>query len=203
MIKFAPSLAHLRLAHFPEPLTFRADLPVMTTTLSRLPLLFIASALLLSPLAAKASPPQSLYDPSTAQKLTPQQEALLGPESKHFRYDKRMLHALTIAQERAHQHSTSRCWHFVKTALMAANAVDSYPKTAYAKEAGDELVKSYGFKKVRVSDPYKAPLGSVIVYGGKGAGHVEIRTASGFVSDFSSIKPSSRPLIGVYVKPKA
>jgi hypothetical protein len=86
---------------------------------------------------------------------------------------------------------------------MAANAVDSYPKTAYAKEAGDELVKSYGFKKVRVSDPYKAPLGSVIVYGGKGAGHVEIRTASGFVSDFSSIKPSSRPLIGVYVKPKA
>jgi hypothetical protein len=47
----------------------------------------------------------------------------------------------------------------------------------------------------------KAPLGSVIVYGGKGAGHVEFRTKTGFVSDFSTPRPSKRPLIGVYVKP--
>jgi hypothetical protein len=114
-----------------------------------------------------------------------------------------MLHALQIAQERAHKHSTSRCWRFVKTALMAANAIDSYPKTAYAKQAGGELEKTYGFKKLRVKDPYKAPVGSVIVYGGKGAGHVEIRTATGFVSDFSTLKCSPRPMIGVYIKPKA
>ena len=45
------------------------------------------------------------------------------------------------------------------------------------------------------------PVGSVLVYGGRGAGHVEIRTDDGFVSDFKSNKPSKRPLIGVYIKP--
>src|SRR6266550_4611832 len=34
----------------------------------------------------------------------------------------------------------------------------------------------------------------------KGAGHVEIRTKSGFASDFRSKIPSPRPLIGVYTK---
>jgi hypothetical protein len=46
-----------------------------------------------------------------------------------------------------------------------------------------------------------APVGSVLVYGGRGAGHVEFRTKQGFVSDFSTPNPSKRPLIGVYVKP--
>ena len=48
------------------------------------------------------------------------------------------------------------------------------------------------------------PLGSVLVYGGKGAGHVELRTAKGFVSDFASamtylpgaISRSGKPLSG-------
>jgi hypothetical protein len=40
----------------------------------------------------------------------------------------------------------------------------------------------------------------VIVYGGVDAGHVELRTASGFVSDFISPTPYPRPLIGIYVK---
>ena len=47
------------------------------------------------------------------------------------------------------------------------------------------------------------PVGSVLVYGGRGAGHVEIRTEGGFVSDFVSRTPSERPLVGVYVKPPA
>jgi hypothetical protein len=166
-------------------------------------LLSLTLAALLVPATVSAATPQSLYDAKNTSKLTPQQQSALGPQSKNFRYDKRMLAALQIAQDRAHAHSTSRCWRYVKTALMAANAVDTYPKTAYAKEAGTELEGSYGFKKLRVSDPYKAPLGAVLVYGGKGAGHVEIRTNSGFVSDFTSAKPSSRPLIGVYIKPKA
>lgn len=109
--------------------------------------------------------------------------------------------AATIAQERAHAHSRSRCWQYVKEALLAAGAVNSYPKTAYAKEAGQELVNSYGFKKLSVRDPYQAPVGSVIVYGAsKAAGHVEIRTKDGFVSDFRSKIPSHRPLLGVYAK---
>ena len=108
--------------------------------------------------------------------------------------------AATIAQERAYAHSKSRCWRYVKEALLAAGAVDSYPKTALAKEAGGELVQNYGFKKLPVSDPYAAPIGAVLVYGGKGAGHVEIRNRTGFVSDFRAEKPSKRKLIGVYAK---
>ncbi len=111
------------------------------------------------------------------------------------------MRAATIAEERAHAHSGSRCWQYVKEALLAAGAVNSYPKTAYAKQAGDELVNSYGFKKLAVRDPYQAPVGSVIVYGAsKAAGHVEIRTRDGFVSDFRSNIPSRRPLLGVYAK---
>jgi hypothetical protein len=112
-----------------------------------------------------------------------------------------LMRAATIAQERAHAHSRSRCWQYVKEALLAAGAVNSYPKTAYAKEAGQELVNSYGFRKLSVRDPFQAPVGSVIVYGAsKAAGHVEIRTKDGFVSDFRSKIPSHRPLLGVYAK---
>ena len=112
-----------------------------------------------------------------------------------------LMRAATIAQERARAHSRSMCWRYVKEALLASGAVGSYPKTAYAKEAGQELVNAYGFKKTTVSDPFKAPVGAVLVYGArKAAGHVEIRTKDGFVSDFRSKTPSPRPLLGVYTK---
>ncbi len=115
--------------------------------------------------------------------------------------DPKLRQAASIAEERAHAHSREQCWHYVKEALVASGAVNSYPKTAYAKEAATELVSTYGFKKLPVRDPYKAPVGSVLVYGAsKGAGHVEIRTKSGFASDFRSKIPSPRPLIGVYTK---
>ena len=79
--------------------------------------------------------------------------------------------------------------------------IGSYPKTAYAKDAGQELVSNYGFTKLPVSNPYEAPVGSVLVYGAnRAAGHVEIRTETGFVSDFRSKTPSRRPLIGVFAK---
>jgi hypothetical protein len=115
--------------------------------------------------------------------------------------DPKLMRAATIAQERAKAHSRSMCWRSVKEALLASGAVNSYPKTAYAKEAGQELVNSYGFKKLAMKDPYKAPVGSVIVYGAsKAAGHVEIRTKDGFVSDFKSKIRSPRPVLGVYGK---
>jgi hypothetical protein len=115
--------------------------------------------------------------------------------------DPKLTRAATIAQERAHAHSRARCWQYVKEALLASGAVSSYPKTAYAKQAGQELVNNYGFKKLAVHDPFKAPVGSVIVYGAtKAAGHVEIRTRDGFVSDFKSKVPSPRPLLGIYAK---
>lgn len=83
---------------------------------------------------------------------------------------------------------------------MAAGAVQSYPKTAYAAEAGDELVRSYGFQRLSVRDPYSAPLGSVLVYGNRGRGHVEIRTSDGFVSDYHSKNACFYHLIAVYGK---
>lgn len=112
-----------------------------------------------------------------------------------------LMRAATIAQERARAHSKSLCWRYVKEALLAAGAVNSYPKTAEAKQAGQELVQNYGFKKLSVNDPFKAPVGAVLVYGAKkAAGHVEIRTKEGFVSDFRSKTPSPRPLLGIYTK---
>ena len=117
------------------------------------------------------------------------------------RLDKRMVRAASIAQERSHAHSKSRCWHYVKNALLASGAVNTRPTSALAKQAGEELVRTYGFKKLAIRDPYKAPIGAVLVYGARrAAGHVEIRTRAGFVSDFRNKKPSPRPLIGVYAK---
>src|SRR5438876_10575728 len=115
--------------------------------------------------------------------------------------DPKLRRAATIAEERAHAHSREQCWHYVKGALLASGAVSSYPTSVYAKDAAKELVNNYGFKKLSVRDPYKAPVGSVLVYNAKnGAGHVEIRTTGGFASDFRSKIPSPRPLIGVFTK---
>jgi hypothetical protein len=131
-----------------------------------------------------------------------QKKKLVYPAAKvDPRVNPRLMQAATIAQERAHAHSKSRCWHYVKEALLASGVIDSRPKTAFAKQAADELVRDYGFKKLSIRDPFAAPLGSVLVYSARGAaGHVEIRAKNGFVSDFLSKTPSKRPLIGVYAK---
>lgn len=161
---------------------------------------FLAAVLTLLPGCAQAA--DSLYDRKTAQKLDPAKISLFGPKAGRFKYDSRMVRAAEIAQARARSRSTSRCWRYVKDALLAAKIIETRPDTAYAKQAAAELTNEYGFKKINVSDPYRAPVGSVLVYGGKGAGHVEFRIQKGFVSDFVSLTPSKRPLIGVYVKPR-
>jgi hypothetical protein len=122
-----------------------------------------------------------------------------GKIDRHI--DGRLMQAATIAQERAHAHSRSRCWHYVKDALLASGVIDSRPKTELARDAASELVSNYGFKRLPVTDPFSAPVGSVLVYGtARSVGHVELRTRDGFVSDFRSKTPSRRPLLGVYAK---
>ena len=118
------------------------------------------------------------------------------------RLDPKLLRAASIADERAHARSKARCWRYVKAALVAAGAVTSYPRTHYARQAGEELARNYGFKKLPVRDPYKAPLGAILVYGrgSNAAGHVEIRTRNGFVSDYSSKSRCRYPLLAVYGK---
>jgi hypothetical protein len=123
----------------------------------------------------------------------------LATTDKHI--DSKLLRAASIAEERAHAHSRSLCWHYVKEALLASGVIDSRPKSELARDAADDLVTNYGFKKLSVRDPFAAPIGSVLVYGtNRSVGHVEIRTRDGFVSDFRSPTPSKRPLIGVYAK---
>jgi hypothetical protein len=116
------------------------------------------------------------------------------------RIDPKLRRAATIAEERANAQSKARCWHYVKHALVAAGVINSYPKTAYAAEAGLELVRDYGFRKLSVRDPYNAPLGAVLVYGDRTRGHVEIRTKDGFASDYHSKNRCFYPLLAVYGK---
>jgi hypothetical protein len=115
-------------------------------------------------------------------------------------HDNQMLEAVRIAEANAHKRSRRRCWRAVKNAMLEANVLEERPTTRYAKHAGEELESKFGFKKIDVTDPFDAPVGAVLVYGGRGAGHVEFRTADGFVSDHVSDHPSRRPLIGVYVR---
>jgi hypothetical protein len=111
-----------------------------------------------------------------------------------------MLKAASIAEQRALPHGTSRCWHYVKEALVAAGSVTSYPQTAYAKDAGRELVDHFGFVRLSVRNPEDAPVGAVVVYGGAGAGHVEMRTPHGYASDYRCPNPSFLPFIGAYAR---
>lgn len=124
----------------------------------------------------------------------------VAPLPKYRVANTKLVLASRIAVNHSRSHSTKSCWRYVKNALLEAEVVDSRPTTGYAKQAGAELEQNFGFVKTNIRNPLAAPLGSVLVYGGKGAGHVEIRAMEGFVSDFVSPKPSPRPLIGVYVK---
>ena len=125
---------------------------------------------------------------------------LIYPAATTMVSNHKLLQATGIAVSNAHGRSTGSCWRYVKSALLKAEAIDSYPKTGYAKQAASELVQNYGFVRTTISNPFSAPVGSVLVYGGAGAGHIEFRTRTGFVSDFVSAKPSRRPLLGVFVK---
>ena len=143
----------------------------------------------------------SLYDARHAVKATADVQKVLGPKSGSLHYDPRMIRAAQIALSRAYPHPTWRCWHYVKDALVDAQVIHSRPSSSWAKEAGTELCEKYGFQKLNVKSPLQAPVGAVLVYGGADAGHVEIRTATGFVSDFVSPTPYPRPFLGAYVKP--
>jgi len=164
----------------------------------------------LKPLVTEPIRPMARYDfktPEGKQESVPvitqyYPNQIVHPLARADRHlDPKLTRAATIAQERAHAHSRSMCWHYVKEALLASGVIDSRPKSEYARDAAQDLVSNYGFKKLSVQDPFAAPIGSVLVYGtSRSVGHVEIRTKDGFVSDFRSPTPSHRPLIGVYAK---
>lgn len=144
---------------------------------------------------------ESLADRGGLRRLTPEEQSMFGPKSDRMKYDPRMIKAAQIAQQRANPRMTWHCWAYVKDALLAADVVEHRPVSIWARQAGAELAGNYGFKKLGTRNPYAAPVGAVIVYGGRDAGHVELRTPSGFASDFISRQPYPRPVLGIYVKP--
>jgi hypothetical protein len=169
------------------------------TKRSLLPLSLLAFTLCASAPLTHAE--DSLLNPAQARPLTTPERSLFGPRAAKLHYDPRMIQAAEIARQRAEPRMTWHCWHYVKDALLAAGVVDSLPTSSWAKNAGTELCEKYGFIKLKIRDPRKAPIGAVVVYGGADAGHVELRTPKGFVSDFISRTPYPRPLVGIYVKP--
>ena len=126
----------------------------------------------------------------------------------------------------ANRHSSGSCYRFVKEALQSAGVVGDYMPGVAAKGAGPAL-EARGFTNIltpgsNIHSSYDAPVGAVLVYGAapgatdKNAryGHIEIRTANGFASDYFSprartgaaangLEGRGRVLIGVYVKPDA
>lgn len=165
-------------------------------------LLFFAVAAAFFPAAAvHAADGSSLYDRSSARAVAREVSSTFGPGATRIRYDERMIQAARIARKRAHRETTWYCWRYVKDALLASGVISSRPQTAWAKQAGTELTRRFGFRRLTTRDPRRAPVGAVIVYGGSDAGHVEIRTADGYASDFVSHTPYPRPVLGIYVKP--
>ena len=126
---------------------------------------------------------------------------IIHPDARvDSRLDPRLRRAATIAQERANARSRARCWRYVKEALVASGVINSYPKSNYAAEAGEELVRNYGFKRLPVRDQFAAPIGAVLVFGHGSEGHVVIRTKTGFVSDYWTKNRCKYPLVAVYGK---
>ena len=177
----------------------------------------LALALLVSVLPAEGSRRHSFDAPASVRTAPPEpRRGLFGAfgrgddseehqvvrlaDGEKVEMDERMIEAMHLAERNARGRSIHRCWRYVKRALQEAELVECYPQTALAKQAAVELPERYGFERLDVDDPFEAPVGSVLVYGGRGAGHVEFRTKTGFVSDHASRKPSPRPLIGVFVK---
>jgi len=165
--------------------------------------MLLASLALVSPVHAKAKPKakpevqNNYYDDLVFR------DTRGGREDDDADSDDPMMEAMEIASGSARKHSGRHCWRAVKKALVEANVLPYRPTSRYAWQAAQELVEKFDFLKLDITDPYEAPVGSILVYGGRGAGHVEFRTPDGFVSDFANPRPSKRPLIGVFVSSKS
>jgi hypothetical protein len=106
-----------------------------------------------------------------------------------------------VSAKRAGEALTSKKYGFVNLLDMPQfkNQIMGAPQVSYDRH-GNKVVKA----------PIDAiPMGAVLVYGGTGDGHIEMRTPDGYASDY--IKPYNRTaglqsfggrvLIGVYIRP--
>ena len=140
--------------------------------------------------------------------------------------------AATIAYALKHREPQSIhfCLKYVKRALFATKMIRYYDNCQLAKEYGPHLEEN-GFENILLTRPgtniASAPIGAIIVYrpiemqvyqGKTIAGHIEIKTKLGYVSDYLSEgptystdpikmvspvgrkKPVSYKVIGIYIK---
>ncbi len=83
---------------------------------------------------------------------------------------------------------------------VASGVIDTYPKSNYAWQAGEELERDFGFTRLPIHDQFAAPIGSVLVFGSGPESHVVIRTKNGFASDYWTKNRCKYPLVAVYAK---
>ena len=118
-----------------------------------------------------------------------------------------------------YRNSTYDCAFYVRKALRGTILPDG-DGLGHAKDMGCNLQKHGMVNLCRTGcaagsptcflDPFKVPVGAVLIYDNVGynchwAGHAEVKTPTGFVSDYFSTKPRNiatncRRLIGVWVK---
>ncbi len=132
--------------------------------------------------------------------------------SKKYRNEKR-----TITGKKASSKSLGRCSMYTLIAMRSSGCFDRTVR-GDAKTMGPTFLDQ-GFTNLlnqpNAANTYKTlydfPPGTVLIYGGGDAGHIEMRTKFGFVSDYFSNTPRTgsngsksgrkRYLIGAYVKP--
>jgi hypothetical protein len=144
-----------------------------------------------------------------------------------FRPDYAALHLADIAESRAGNRARGKSYKWVKEALLASGMVKDYFPGISAISAGHELAKR-GFTNLlalsgsKIRSPHDAPTGSVLLYAATPSainrnaqlGHMEVRTRSGFASDYltqeartgaaaNGLHGRDAVLIGVYVKMEA
>jgi len=115
-----------------------------------------------------------------------------------------MAGAIAYAMKHAHPKSQHLCLKYVKRALFATKMIHTYPGVIAAKDFGPSLAAE-GFKNLLETKPgtnlNTAPVGSIIIYravekqehNGKTIyGHIEIKTETGYVSDYFTEHPTYR-----------
>ena len=115
-----------------------------------------------------------------------------------------MAAAIAYAIKHAHPKSQHLCLKYVKRALFTTKMIHTYPGVIAAKDFGPSLATE-GFQNLLETKPGTnldtAPVGSVIIYrpvekqehNGKTIyGHIEIKTETGYVSDYFTEHPTYR-----------
>jgi hypothetical protein len=115
-----------------------------------------------------------------------------------------MTAAIAYAMKHAHPKSQHLCLKYVKRALFATKMIRTYPGVIAAKDFGPSLAAE-GFQNLLETKPGTnldtAPVGAIIIYrpvekqehNGKTIyGHIEIKTGTGYVSDYFTEHPTYR-----------